>query len=207
LSNSSHKKEKQTTEDILADDALVARAQEGDVAAFDELVLKHNKRLFAMVYHMTKDREDAYDLLQDIFAKAYRSINKFKGKSSFYTWIYSIGVNMTINHLKKRKRRQTCSLDDEDNGIQSQAANPATGFRADPRREADLQILQKRMNEALMKLSEHHRSVVVLFDIQGIPQAKISEMLGISEGTVRSRLFYAHKQLQTYLEDIKNQLQ
>jgi len=114
---------------------------------------------------------------------------------------------MTINHLKKRKRRQTYSLDDEDNGIQDQAANPATGFRADPRREADLQILQKKMNEALMKLSEHHRSVVVLFDIQGIPQAKISEMLGVSEGTVRSRLFYAHKQLQTYLEDIKNQLQ
>ncbi len=207
MSDSPKKNEKQTTEDVLADDALVARAQEGDVGAFDELVLKHNKRLYGMVYHMTKDREDAYDLLQDIFAKAYRSINKFKGKSSFYTWIYSIGVNMTINHLKKRKRRQTYSLDDEDNGIQNQAANPATGFRADPRREADLQILQKKMNEALMKLSEHHRSVVVLFDIQGVPQAKISEMLGISEGTVRSRLFYAHKQLQTYLEDIKNQLQ
>ena len=206
MSKVSNKKVKQTTEEVLVDDALVKRVQDGDTAAFDELVLKHNQRIYGLVFHMTKDRDESYDLLQDIFSKAYRSINKFKGNSSFYTWVYSIGVNMTINYLKKRKRRQAYSLDDEDNGIQNQAANPATGFRADPRREADLQILQIKMNEALMKLSEQHRSVVVLYDIQGVPQAKISEILGVSEGTIRSRLFYAHKQLQTHLTEIKEQL-
>lgn len=183
------------------------QAQTGETAAFDKLVLKHNERIYAMIYHMTKDRDESYDLLQDVFAKAYRSISKFKGNSSFYTWLYSIGVNMTLNYLKKRKRRQTYSLDDEDNGIMGQAGNPATGFRADPRREADLQILQKKMNNAIMKLSDNHRAVVVLYDIQGVPQAEISRILGISEGTVRSRLFYAHKQLQNQLMDIKNQLQ
>lgn len=206
MGDATNKRVKQTTEESLEDDALVAKAKKGDLKAFDELVLKHNKRLYAMVYHMTKDRDDAYDLLQDIFAKAYHSLSKFKGNSSFYTWVYSIGVNMTINHLKKKKRRQAYSLDDEENGIQGQASQQATGFRADPRREADLQILQKKMNAALMKLSEHHRSVVVLYDIQGIPQSQISEILGVSDGTVRSRLFYAHKQLQTYLSDIKDQL-
>ena len=206
MSESSHKKEKQTTEEVKIDDALVARAQKGEIEAFDELVLRHNKRLFGLLYHMTKDREDSYDLLQDVFAKAYRSINKFQGKSSFYTWIHSIGVNMTINHLKKRKRRQAYSLDDEDNGIAIRTAMPATGHQADPRREADLQVLKKKMNEALAQLSEQHRTVVVLYDLQGVPQAQISDILGISEGTVRSRLFYAHKRLQAELEDIKNQL-
>lgn len=206
MSDSPNKSEKRTPEDLREDELLVKQAQQGDLKAYDKLVLKHNKKVYAMVYHMTKDADESYDLLQDIFAKGFRSIKKFQGKSTFYTWIYSIGVNMTINYLKKRKRRQTYSLDDDTNGIAYNAATPASGFRADPRREADLQVLQKKMNDAISKLSENHRAVVVLYDIQGIPQAEISKILNISEGTVRSRLFYAHKQLQTYLQNIKDQL-
>jgi len=206
LSDSPKKTDKRTPEDLLEDEMLVERAQNGEIEAYDQLVLKHNKKIYSMVYHMTKDSDESYDLLQDIFTKGYRSIKKFQRKSTFYTWIYSIGVNMTINYLKKRKRRQTYSLDDEDNGIMYNTSSPATGFRADPRREADLQVLQKKMNEAIGKLSDHHRVVVILYDIQGLPQAEISQILGVSEGTVRSRLFYAHKQLQNYLQSIKDQL-
>src|SRR5438874_3582468 len=98
---------------------LVARTQAGDPAAFDKLVVKYSPRLYGLVYNMTSNHEDTNDLLQDIFAKAYRSISSFRGKSSFYTWMHSIAVNMTINFLKKRGRRYQLSLDDVDANIQN----------------------------------------------------------------------------------------
>lgn len=155
---------------------------------------------------MTQSKEDTYDLLQEVFAKAYRSIKKFKGKSSFYTWAYTIAVNMTINHLKKKKRKAAVSLDDEDTGLSNHASLVDKSLRTNPRKEADLNLLKKRLNNALMNLSEEHRTVVVMFDMQGIPHAEISRILGVSEGTIRSRLFYAHKNLQSQLEDFKNML-
>src|SRR5213594_5214995 len=101
------------------DQQLVARTQEGEAAAFDQLVVKYSPRLYGLVYNMTSNHEDTNDLLQDVFAKAYRSIKGFRGKSSFYTWIHSIAVNMTINFLKKRGRRFHMSLDDVDANIQN----------------------------------------------------------------------------------------
>ena len=94
------------------DQPLVARAQSGDAAAFDELVVKYSPRLYGLVYNMTSNHEDTNDMLQDVFAKAYRAIKGFRGKSSFYTWIHTIAVNMTLNFLKKRGRRYHLSLDD-----------------------------------------------------------------------------------------------
>lgn len=189
----------------LTDDAeLVARTQAGDPAAFDELVIKYSSRLYSLVYHMTSNHEDTNDLLQDIFAKAYRSIQGFRGKSSFYTWMHSISVNMTINFLKKRGRRFSMSLDDVDANIQNDREFIELTTGANPVREADLGELQQRLNEAMMKLSYEHRIVVTMFDVQGMPHAEISKVLGISEGTVRSRLFYAHRQLQNYLEEFRS---
>ena len=101
------------------DQALVARAQSGDAAAFDELVVKYSPRLYGLVYNMTSNHEDTNDMLQDVFAKAYRAIKGFRGKSSFYTWIHTIAVNMTLNFLKKRGRRYHLSLDDVDASIQN----------------------------------------------------------------------------------------
>ncbi|MDQ2919779.1 MAG: sigma-70 family RNA polymerase sigma factor, partial [Verrucomicrobiota bacterium] len=101
------------------DQNLVARTQEGDVAAFDQLVVKYTPRLYGLVYNMTSNHEDTNDLLQDVFSKAYKSIRGFRGKSSFYTWIHSISVNMTLNFLKKRGRRFNLSLDDVDASIQT----------------------------------------------------------------------------------------
>jgi RNA polymerase sigma-70 factor (ECF subfamily) len=185
------------------DAELVARAKAGDNGAFDQLVIKHSPRLYGLVYHMTSNHEDTDDLLQDIFAKAYRSLKRFRGKSSFYTWIYSIAVNMTLNFLKKRKRRQTLSLDDVDSNIENDKDFIELTSKSDPVREAGIHELQKRLNVAMQKLSEDHRAVVTMYDIQGMHHKEISKILGVSEGTVRSRLFYAHRQLQTFLEDFR----
>ena len=152
---------------------------------------------------MTSNHEDANDLLQDVFAKAYRSLKRFRGKSSFYTWIYSIAVNMSLNFLKKRNRRRTMSLDDVDNGIQNDKEFIELTSNSNPIRETNIHELQKRLNEAMMQLSEDHRAVVTMFDIQGLPHAEIGKILGVSAGTVRSRLFYAHRQLQNHLEEFR----
>ncbi len=183
------------------DDELIARTQSGDATAFDELVVKYSPRLYGLVYNMTSNHEDTNDLMQDIWSKAYRSISGFRGKSSFYTWIHSIGVNMTINFLKKRGRRYTLSLDDIDSNVQHDKEFIELTATSTPVREADLSELQKRLNEAMQKLSHDHRAVVTMFDIQGMPHAEIAKILGISEGTVRSRLFYAHRQLQNFLSE------
>jgi RNA polymerase sigma factor (sigma-70 family) len=186
----------------LREDALLlGRAQSGDATAFDTIVLKFSPRLYALVYHMTSNHDDTNDLLQDVWAKAYRNISGFRGNSRLYTWLHSIAANTTINFIKKRSRRWTMSLDDVDNGIANDKDFAALAATSDPVREMDLGELQRRINEAMMKLSPDHRAVVTMFDIQGMCHADIGEILGLSEGTVRSRLFYAHKQLQAWLSE------
>ncbi len=182
---------------------LVQRAREGDTAAFDELVVKYTPKLYGLVYHMTSNHEDTNDTLQDVFAKAYRALKRFKGKSAFYTWIYSIATNMTLNFLKKRNRRRAYSLDDVDLAIERDEDFIEATSKSDPVREANISELQERLNMAMQQLSDDHRAVVTMFDIQGMPHAEIAKIIGVSEGTVRSRLFYAHKQLQTYLDDFR----
>ncbi len=183
------------------DDDLVARTQAGDTGAFDELILKYSPRLYGLVYNMTSNHDDTHDMLQDVWSKAYRSINSFRGKSSFYTWIHSIAVNMTINFLKKRTRRTHQSLDDIESSVHQDKDLIELAATSTPVREANLNELQKRLNDAMQRLSEDHRTVVTMFDIQGLPHAEIAKILGVSEGTVRSRLFYAHRQLQNFLSE------
>ena len=120
------------------DDELVARSQAGDASAFDELIVKYSPRLYGLVYNMTSNHEDTNDMLQDIWAKAYRSIVTFRGKSAFYTWIHTIGVNLTINFLKKRGRRYHLSLDDIDSNIQHDKEFIELTATSSPVREADL---------------------------------------------------------------------
>ena len=182
---------------------LVQLAQNGDTRAFDELVTKYSQKLYGLVYHMTSNKDDTHDILQDVFAKAYRSVSKFRGNSMFYTWIYSIATNMTLNFLKKRKRRAASSLDDVDTGIQNDPAFVDASHRSNPRRQININELQKKLNNAMMTLSEDHRAVVTMFDIQGMAHAEIGRILAISEGTVRSRLFYAHQQLRGYLSEFQ----
>ncbi|HMP75828.1 MAG TPA: sigma-70 family RNA polymerase sigma factor [Kiritimatiellia bacterium] len=181
---------------------LVARARDGDYSAYEELVRRYQRRVYALVYNMTSHKQDAEDMVQDVFVKAYRSLHGFKGDSSFYTWIYRIAVNRTINFLKKRKRKAgDVSLDDVDQAIERDPDYVELRARESPVRDMTLNELQKKLNAALQTLSEKHRTVVVLHDIQGLPHEEIASITNSSVGTVRSRLFYARQHLQRELAE------
>jgi RNA polymerase sigma factor RpoE len=180
---------------------LVRRAQQGDLAAYDELVQRYQERIYATVYHMTANHEDANDLAQDAFIKAFRALKSFKGDSSFFTWVYRIAVNKTINFLKQRKKRTQMSLNDLDFNAEHDPDLVALISDKTPRRELNLTELQGRLNEAMQKLSETHRLVVTLHDVQGLSHEEISKIMDCNTGTVRSRLFYARQQLQAHLSD------
>jgi RNA polymerase sigma factor (sigma-70 family) len=185
----------------VAEDILVGRAQQGDLEAYDELVRRYQERIYATVYHMTSNHEDANDLVQDSFIKAFQALRSFKGGSSFYTWLYRIAVNKTINFLKQRKNRTHMSLNDLDFNAEHDPDLMALISDKNPRRDAGLSELQEKLNAALLKLSEAHRLVVVLHDVQGLSHEEIAQVAGCNIGTVRSRLFYARQQLQGYLAD------
>jgi RNA polymerase sigma factor (sigma-70 family) len=180
---------------------LVLKAQRGDLHAYDELVRRYQERIYATIYHMTSNHEDAGDLVQETFIKAYQALKSFKGGSSFYTWLYRIAVNKTINFLKQRRHRLHMSLNDLD--VNAEHDPDLVAFISDktPRREAGLAELQEKLNEAMQKLSEDHRLVVTLHDVQGVPHEEIAKIMDCNIGTVRSRLFYARQQLQGYLSD------
>jgi RNA polymerase sigma factor (sigma-70 family) len=180
---------------------LVRRAQRGDLQAYDEIVQRYQQRIYATVYHMTANHEDAHDLAQEAFIKAFQALRSFKGGSSFYTWLYRIAVNKTINFLKQRRNRTHMSLNDLDVNVENDPDLVALVSDKTPRREAGLAELQEKLNEAMLKLSEPHRLVVTLHDVQGLPHEEIAKIMNCNVGTVRSRLFYARQQLQGYLAD------
>jgi RNA polymerase sigma-70 factor (ECF subfamily) len=181
--------------------ALVKRAKQGELGAYDELVRLYQERIYATIYHMTSNHEDANDLAQEAFIKAYQALKSFKGGSSFYTWVYRIAVNKTINFLKQRKNRGQMSLDDLDFNAEHDPDLVALVSEKTPRREVNLAELQEKLNAAMQKLSEPHRLVVTLHDVQGLSHEEIAEIMECNIGTVRSRLFYARQQLQAYLSD------
>jgi len=187
----------------LADRELVRRAQAGDKSAYDDLVQRYQERVYATIYHMTSNHEDASDLAQDVFVRAWTALRSFKGDSSFYTWIYRIAVNRTINFLKQRRNRSThLSLNDLEVGTENDPEMVELVSHRTPRRDAALSELQQRLNSALQKLSEEHRTVVTLHDVQGLAHEEIAQILKCNPGTVRSRLFYARQQLQAWLSDL-----
>ena len=180
---------------------LVKHAQGGDLAAYDELIRRYQERIYATVYHMTANHEDANDLSQEAFIKAYHALKTFKGDSSFFTWVYRIAINKTINFLKQRKKRPQMSLNDLDFNAEHDPDLVALISEKTPRRDLNLCELQEKLNEAMQKLSHLHRLVVTLHDIQGLSHDEISKIMDCNTGTVRSRLFYARQQLQAYLSD------
>jgi len=180
---------------------LVKRARQGDLEAYDELVRRYQERIYATIYHMTSNHEDANDLAQEAFIKGYQALKSFKGGSSFYTWVYRIAVNKTINFLKQRKNRSQLSLDDIDFNAEHDPDLVALISEKTPRREINLAELQEKLNSAMQKLSQPHRLVVTLHDVQGLSHEEIAKIMDCNIGTVRSRLFYARQQLQAYLSD------
>lgn len=179
-----------------ADYAVVKQVQAGDVAAFDRLIVKYRERVFGVVYNLTANREDASDLTQDSFIKAFQSINRFQGNCSFFTWLYRIAVNTSLSHLRKNRLRTFFSLEKiHEDGTNVQILDQLTDKKGADR-DTYLQELKEKLNEALQKLSIPHRTVITLFEIDGLSHSEIAEIMGCSEGTVRSRLHYAKQFLQ-----------
>ena len=180
---------------------LVRRARLGDPEAYEDLVRKYQERVYATIYHMTANHEDANDLAQETFIKAYTALKSFKGDSSFYTWVYRIAVNKTINFLKQRKNKPHMSLNDLDFNAENDPDMVALVSDRTPRRDVALTELQEKLNAAMLKLSAVHRLVVTVHDVQGLSHEEIGNIMDCNVGTVRSRLFYARQQLQAYLSD------
>lgn len=191
-----------TDEELRAEErALVKRAQGGDLRAYDYLVRRFQERIYGTIYQMTANHEDANDLAQETFIKAYQALQSFKGDSSFFTWLYRIAVNKTLNFLKSRKNKTQMSLNDMDFNLEHDPEILGLIIEHTPQREAGLAELQKKLNEAMQKLSETHRLVVTLHDIQGLSHEEIGALMNCNVGTVRSRLHYARQQLQGLLAD------
>ena len=187
--------------EAITDRLLVERSQGGDPTAFDELVRRYQPKLIGMLYNMTSNHTDAWDLAMETFERAYKSIHTFRLDSEFFTWLYRIGYNLTINFIKRNKHRHNLSIDDDDLDLQNRSEFIDLSSAGDAEKQARLAELKIKLNESMMKLSDQHRAVVTLFDVQGLSHAEISKIMSCKEETVRSRLFYAHKQLQKYLKN------
>jgi RNA polymerase sigma-70 factor (ECF subfamily) len=183
---------------------LVKRCQQGDTTAFDELVTRYRTRIFGMIYNMVHSEQDAWDLAQDSFVKAWKSINRFRGKSSFYTWIYRIVMNVTIDWLRKKQVKGAGT--EFDDAIQLKEVDPAskTVPRAEPlpHQRLERQEIRARIDQAIAQLSPEHRAVILMKETEDMQYHEIAEALGCSIGTVMSRLFYARKKLQHSLRDV-----
>ena len=162
---------------------LVTRVQNGDIAAFDSIMLLYRERLYSVIYNMTFNHEDAADLTQESFVKAFRSLKKFKGKSSFFTWLYRIGVNLTLSHLQRKKTRKFFSFEQisEEYGSSKEFEKLSSSDSSSVRKTL-LNELHQKLNEALLKLSDKHRTIVVLFEIDGLSHKEISKIMKCTEG-------------------------
>ena len=174
---------------------LTRRSQAGDTEAFGQLVTKYRRKIFTMVCGMVHNEHDAWDLAQEAFLKAWQSIHRFEGRSSFYTWLYSLTVNLTIYSIRQKGRREEVELND---AIASSLPGPRVNYQRTEIRE--------HVNAALARLSPEHRAVVVLKDLEDVQYHEIAEVLNLSMGTVMSRLFYGRKTLQSKLRPIYNQI-
>jgi len=182
---------------------LVARSQAGDTAAFNELVTRYRNRAYAMIYNMVRNEQDAWDLAQDGFLKAWKNIGKFRGQSSFYTWLYRILMNVTIDSLRRKQIEGGTEFDDQV-GLNHIAPGAATAPKAEmqPAERISDNEIRQRIDEAIAKLSPEHRTAIVMREIDGLEYTEIAEQMDCSLGTVMSRLFYARKKLQTLLKDV-----
>jgi RNA polymerase sigma-70 factor (ECF subfamily) len=182
---------------------LVARSQTGDTSAFNELVTRYRNRAYAMIYNMVRNEQDAWDLAQDGFVKAWKNIGKFRGQSSFYTWLYRILMNVTIDSLRRKQIESGTEFDDQI-GLRNIAPGAATAPKAElePAERISDNEIRTRIDAAIEKLSPEHRAAIVMREIDGLEYSEIAEQMGCSLGTVMSRLFYARKKLQALLKDV-----
>ena len=184
------------------DHELVRACLDGDATAYRGLVERYQGRIYNVIFGMVRNREDARDLTQDAFVKAYKNLQRFRFGSSFYTWICRIGMNVAIDHLRKQKVRKAQEFDDgivtrEQGGVISLAHH-----RGNPDKELERTRVHEHILAALDELPEQQRQVVVLREMEGMAYKEIAEVMDIPEGTVMSRLYYARKKLQEALKEV-----
>ena len=186
-----------------ADDAaLVKSAQKGDTGAFEELVARHRDRIYARACSMMRNEDDAIDLSQEAWVKAWQRLTQFHGESSFTTWITRIVINLCLDELRKQKRRRADSIeemDEDSGGVERQM--PAITFNPTERLERG--ELRQRIDRAMAQLSYEHRTVLVLHEFEEMEYKEIARAMECSIGTVMSRLHYARKHLQKLLKDAR----
>lgn len=184
------------------DETLVERVQSGDRDAFRQLVERYQRRLFSVAFGMVRNREDALDIVQDAFIKVHRHIASFQGSSSFYTWAYRICVNLCIDHLRRRQRHQEVDYDDSlqrSGEVAGEDTLLPSRLGVNPSRVYQRKELLEQLESAMSQLSDKHRAIIMLREVEGLSYQEIAEVLDISKGTVMSRLHHARKNLQSAL--------
>ena len=182
---------------------LVQRAQRGDREAFRTLVERYQAKVAALAMGMLRSREDALDVVQEAFTKAYQSIGRFKGQAGFYTWVYRIALNLCIDRQRRESRMPEVSLDapgraDEGGLVPERAVTDGD----QPFERARAAQLGRRLREAISELTPEHRAVILLREVEGLSYEEIGHALDCPKGTVMSRLHYARRQLQTRLREL-----
>ncbi|MCA9580575.1 MAG: sigma-70 family RNA polymerase sigma factor [Myxococcales bacterium] len=191
-----------------SDDELVRRAQEGDEEAFRGLFDRYNRRAFAVAVSVVKNRQDAFDVVQEAFVKVHRHIGNFQGSSAFFTWLYRIVMNLCIDHLRRAKRARALEYDD---GIRRSTEDLAGDgsllpriLDGNPRKTIMRRELSQAIEDALDKLPEYHRAVILLREVEGLSYEEMSHVLKVPKGTIMSRLFHARKKMQESLSVYMN---
>lgn len=184
---------------------LIRRAKQGDMLAFEELILKHEKIVYNLALRMMNHSEDARDISQEVFLKAYRSLSNFDERSAFSTWLYRITHNTCIDEMRKRKGKQSFSLEEEleneEGSMQRQIAD-----EGDTPEESLLRAEQRNeILQALDNLSEEHKAAIVLRDVKGLSYEEIAEILEVTLGTVKSRISRGRNQLKNEILKIREQ--
>lgn len=179
-------------------DDLVEASRHGDTAAFGELVRRTSAETYVLARRLVSDEEDARDVVQEAYLRAYRSIGKFRGDAQFSTWLYRITANCASTHLGRRRRHRHDELDDD-------ADVADTKPEHDPTLAADASMLRQRLEAAIADLPARLRAVVVLRDIYDLNHAEIADQLGISESAAKVRLHRARRRLRTQVFPLANE--
>lgn len=171
---------------------LIRKFKEGDEQAFNQLVLRYQEKIYWIVRRMLPDHADADDITQNVFIKAYHSLRSFKGDSSFYTWIYRIAINLSLNEIRRKKLRRTFSLDEETVHGTADEENPLQKLESDERK--------KMIQQAIDALPEKQKKVFVLRYYDELPYEEISKILHTSVGGLKANYFHAVKKIGEYLK-------